>query len=140
MTDTNVERESATFPDSEARDESGDPDGEALAAGETRILSEEEAGIAESDLADSEAATVLADDDDDRTQLVTRPPAERDPETSDAMKATRVIDNAAPPTPPRETDTEAATHDLDLPEDKTSPLPVSAHCDIRHQAGRYSLG
>ncbi len=42
------------------------------------------------------------------------------------MKATRVIDNAAPPTPPREADSEAATHVLDLSEDKTSPPPVSA--------------
>ena len=46
--------------ESETRDESADPDGEALADGEKRILSEEEAEIAESDLADSEAATVLA--------------------------------------------------------------------------------
>ena len=98
-------------------------------AAETRIVEDAEAEtriVADADSIDSEAAgavdsdaaTVLADDDD-RTHVVDRAAAPPRAHGAPDTRSTRVLDPvAAPP--------EAATRVLDEPEDKTSPPPVDA--------------
>jgi serine/threonine protein kinase len=122
-----------------------DVDREALAAVETRMLDEADAGRDDSGAGvdqappesgdEAEAATVLAGEDD-RTDLVSHPPVEsRDPSAAGAstdsspdQMATRVIDPAAPPAIPSSSDqaaSSAETRVLDVTEDKTPPPPVS---------------
>ncbi len=122
-----------------------DSDQEALAAAETRLLVDDDEdqnsspGAAEDARSviggDSEAATVLASEDD-RTELVTREsiespvsPEAGDPagSTQDPM-ATRVVDPMAPPAVSSSSSqgmSGAPTRVLDVIEDKTSPPSVS---------------
>jgi serine/threonine protein kinase len=108
------------------------PDRDALASAETRVLPEGEAGFSDTEGADSEAATVLAAEDD-RTQLVSRssesPGVGSTP--AEALKATRVLEPAASPPLPVDVATEAETRVLDATEDKTSPPAVTPASDAQ---------
>jgi len=113
-----------------------DSEREALASAETRVLLDDDEAVddasagadrTESELeGDSEAATVLARDDD-RTEVVARDSISRPSADSEEPIATRVMDPAAPPVPSSSLDDqEGETRVLGDSDDKTSPPSVSA--------------